>query len=293
MRTFSAFLLVVVATILAPFVIATTWVTARVDDRQEYVDTVAPLAEDPAVRTVMADSASAAAVAALQQYVPVQLPAAVGDWAREAARTVVESPAFPDYWRKTNAALHDDVIAILEDPDASRSGYLTVDGSQVVALVLAELAGRGIPIAVLPSIPLQVPVVERAKIVDAGPAYRAAHGPARALPFLWAGLVAAAVLLASGWRGRIRTLGLAALGGALGAVVVMVAVGPLTDAAVDKAQTRDQDLVRVMLDTVLSSLSPYARSFLVAVPVGIVLVAGSLWRSSREQEPDPRVSWDQ
>jgi hypothetical protein len=293
MRTFSAFLLVVLATILAPFVIATTWVTARVDDRQEYVDTVAPLAEDPAVRTVMADSASAAAVAALQQYVPVQLPAAVGDWAREAARTVVESPAFPDYWRETNADLHDDVIAILEDPDASRSGYLTVDGSRVVALVLAELAGRGIPIAVLPRIPLQVPVVERAKIVDAGPAYRAAHGPARALPLLWAGLVAAAVLLASGWRGRIRTLGLAALGGALGAVVVMVAVGPLTDAAVDKAQTRDQDLVRVMLDTVLSSLSPYARGFLVAVPVGIVLVAGSLWRSSREQEPDPRVSWDQ
>ena len=147
MRTFSAFLLVVVATILAPLVIATTWVTARVDDRDQYVDTVAPLAEDPAVRTVMADSAASAAVAALQQYVPVQLPAAVGEWAQQAARTVVESPEFPRFWRDANADLHDDVIAILEDPDASPSGFLTVDASPIVALVLQELEARSIPIA--------------------------------------------------------------------------------------------------------------------------------------------------
>lgn len=41
MRSFSAFVLVVLATLVAPLAIATTWVTARVDDRQEYVDTVA------------------------------------------------------------------------------------------------------------------------------------------------------------------------------------------------------------------------------------------------------------
>lgn len=293
MRTFSAFLLVAVATILAPLVIATTWVTARVDDRDQYVDTVAPLAEDPAVRTVMADSAASAAVAALQQYVPVQLPAAVGEWAQQAARTVVESPEFPRFWRDANADLHDDVIAILEDPDASPSGFLTVDASPIVALVLQELEARSIPIVRIPPIPLQVPVVERSKVVDVGPAYRAAHGPARALPFLWVGLVALAVLLASTWRGRVRTAGLALLGAAVGAVLVMVGVGPLTDVVVDQVETGNQDLVRVMLDTVLGSLSPYARGFLVAVPVGIVVVAVSLWRSAAEPADDAGVSWIQ
>ena len=68
MRSFSAFLLVVLATLVAPLAVATTWVTERVDDRQEYVDAVAPLADDPAVRQVMADAAAAAAVAALQQH---------------------------------------------------------------------------------------------------------------------------------------------------------------------------------------------------------------------------------
>ena len=48
MRSFAAFLLVVVATLVAPVAIGATWVTQRVDDRQEDVDTVAPLAEDPA-----------------------------------------------------------------------------------------------------------------------------------------------------------------------------------------------------------------------------------------------------
>ena len=135
--------------------------------------------------------------------------------------------------------------------------------------------------------------MERSKVVDVGPAYRAAHGPARALPLLWVGLVALAVLLASTWRGRVRTAGLALLGAAVGAVLVMVGVGPLTDAVVDQVETGNRDLVRVMLDTVLGSLSPYARGFLVTVPVGIVVVAVSLWRSAAEPADDAGVSWIQ
>ena len=119
------------------------------------------------------------------------------------------------------------------------------------------------------------------------------HGPARALPFLWVGLVALAVLLASTWRGRVRTSGLALLGAAVGAVLVMVGVGPLTDVVVDQVETGNRDLVRVMLDTVLGSLSPYARGFLVTVPVGIVVVAVSLWRSAAEPADDAGVSWIQ
>ncbi|TWH00799.1 hypothetical protein L615_000200000090 [Nocardioides sp. J9] len=289
MRSFSVLVLVVLATLLAPLAIATTWVTARVDDRQEYVDTVGPLADDPDVRSVMADAAAAAAVDALQQYVPVGLPSAVEKWARAAAGQVVESPDFPSFWRTANRDLHGDVIALLEDPDADTSGMLTVDASPLVAQVLLVLEERGIPVGLLPVVPLDVPVVERAKVAEAGPTYRTTHDAAGWLPLAWAVLAGLAVLLARGWRGRVRTAGLALLGGALGAGLVVLAVGPLTDLGVERAEVDNQAMVRVMLDAVLGSLSPYARTFLLAAPVGAVLVAASLWpRRERyvEEAPD-------
>lgn len=284
MRSFSAFLLVVLATLVAPLAISTTWVTERVDDRQEYVDTVAPLADDPAVRKVMADAAAAAAVAALQQHVPVGLPSSVTTWARSAATEVVESREFPEFWRSVNEDLHGQVIDLLEDPDADTSGSLTVDASPLVAQVLLVLEDRGIPINLLPAIPLQVRVVERAKIAEGGPAYRTTHSAAGWLPFAWAGLVGLAVLVAAGWRGRVRAAGFALLGGALGAGLVMLAVEPLTDLAVEQAGVEGQAMVRIMLDTVLGSLTPYAKTFLLAAPVGLVLVAGSLWPRRRRDD---------
>lgn len=287
MRAFSVFVLVVVATVLAPLAIASTWVSARVDDQQSYVDTVAPLADDPAVRQVMADAAAAGAVKALQERIPVGLPDAVTGWADAAARKVVESPDFPEFWRKANEDVHGQVIAILEDPDAERSGYVTVDAAPLLAQVLSNLEDRGIPVVLLPELPLEVRVVERAKIAEGGPAYRATHGAARWLPLLWLGLVALAVVAASGWRGRLRTAGVALLGLALGAVLVLLAVDPVTDLVVDRAEVDGQAMVRIMLDAVLGSLTPWARAFLLAVPAGLVLLAGSLWPA---RDPHPATS---
>lgn len=292
MRSFSGFVLVVLATLLAPLVVATTWVSARIDDREEYVATVAPLADDPAVRQVMADAAATEAVATLQRYVPVDLPQAVTTWANAAATEVVESPDFPEFWRQANEDVHRDVLAILRDPDASGEGWLTVDARPLLAQVLLTLEERGIPVGLLPEVPLDVRVVERAKVVEAGPAYRATHGAARWLPFAWLALVALAVLVAAGWRGRVRTAGLALLGLALGAAVVLLAVDPVTDAAVDQAEVTGQPMVRVMMDAVLGSLTPWAKTFLLAVPLGLVLVAGSLW-PRRHRAPEPLPAYDE
>lgn len=286
MRSSSALLLVIVATIVAPFAIGATWLTDRIDDRQEYVDTIGPLADDPGVRRVMADAAAEGAVAALEQYSPVGLPDALSEWAALAATRVVESPEFPTFWRQANEDVHRDALALLEDPDAPTDGSLTVDASPLVAQILLELEERGLPVGLLPRIPLQVPVVERAKVVEAGPAYRTAHDVAQWLPVVWAVLVALGVLVAVGWRGRVRVVGLALLGVALAGGVLLLAADPLAEAAVDRAEVANQELVRIMLDAVLGSLTPYAKGFLLALPVGLVLVAASL-APRREQ------AWDE
>lgn len=286
MRASSALLLVLLATVVAPFVIATSWLNAKVEDRQEYVATVAPLANDSEVREVLADAVATGAVAALQQYVPIGLPTAVGEWAQRAATEVVESPEFPTFWRTANEDLHAQVLDVLEDPDASPDGKLTVDAGPLLAQVLLVLEERGIPVSLLPTISLDVPVAPRAELVDAGGTYRAANGVARLLPIVWAGLVVLAILVAAGWRGRLRIAGLALLGVAAAAALLKVSSGPITDAVSDRAQSGNQALARIMAEAVTASLSPYATGFLLALPFGLVLLAATLWPRRRAKFPE-------
>lgn len=287
MRSFSAALAVLLATLLAPFAIAGTWLTARVDDREAYVDTVAGLADDPKVRAVLADATADAAVGALQQHIPVGLPAAVRAWAQDAATMVVESPEFPTFWRTANADLHDQVLAVLDHPDAPADGSITVDAGPLVAQVLLALEDRGIPVGLLPDVALRVPVERESRVAEAGPAYRTVDGMTRLLPLVWAGLVLIAVLLAPGWRGRARAGGFALLGVALAAVALLAAADPLSSAVLDRVAVGRRELAGALLDAVLGSLEPYARGFLVAAPAGLVLVAVGLWSRRRRESPFP------
>ncbi|GAA4819173.1 hypothetical protein ACFQ0K_10550 [Nocardioides caeni] len=286
MRNLTAFVLVVLATLLAPVALGSSWLTTRVDDRQEYVDTVAPLADDPDVRRVLADASASSAMAALEQYVPAALiPDALAELTRTAAREVVESPGFPDFWRQANEDLHRDVIGLLEDEDASVDGSLTVDASPLVAQVLLLVVEDfNLPATLVPEIQLEVPVVARAKVADAGPTYRTAHAVASWTPVVWAVLVALALLVATGWRGRLRTLGFGFVGVAAAAGLVLVLADPVQDRVVDGLATGQQELARVMLDALGASLPSYVRGFLWALPVGMVLIGLSLWpRRDRHQ----------
>lgn len=271
------------ATVVAPFVIATSWLTTHVEDQQEYVATVAPLADDPEVRRVLADAAASAAVAALQEYVPIGLPDAVNRWARAASGEVVESPDFPEFWRQANEDLHRDVLGLLEDPDASPDGSLTVDASPLLAQVLLLLEDRGIPVAVLPALPLDVAVAPRSRVVEAAPTYRTADRVAGWLSVVWFALVALAVLVAAGWRGRVRVAGLALVGVAVAAGVVRLATDPIGNLVADRVEASQQEIALIMVDAVTGSLAPYARGFLLALPVGLVLFASTLWPRRRAE----------
>lgn len=293
MRNLTALLVVILASLLAPVALGSSWLTARIDDRQDYVDTVAPLADDPDVRRVLADASAASAMAALEQYVPAALiPDALSELTRTAATEVVESPGFPDFWRQANDDLHRDVIGVLEDEDASPDGSVTVDASPLVAQVLLLVAeDYSIPATLVPDIELEVPVVSRAKIVEAGPTYRRAHSVASWTPLAWVGIVALALLIAAGWRGRVRTLGFVCLGVAAAAGVVLVLAEPVQDRVVAEIATGQQELARVMLDALGASLPSYVRGFLWAAPVGVVLIVLSWWPRRRRPQADPGHDW--
>ncbi|MBM9458599.1 hypothetical protein JK386_01650 [Nocardioides sp. zg-536] len=281
MRSFTAGALVLLATLVAPLVVATSWLDATIADRDEFVATMAPLADDREVRDLLAQATADAAVDNLQQHLPITLPDAVSEWALAGARGVTESPGFAEFWRRANEDLHKQILTLLEDPDASVEGSLTVDASPLLAQVLLGLEERGIPLLGLPEVQLSVPVGPRAEVADAGPKYRAAERVADLLPFVWAGLVALALVVVAGWRGMLRVAGCAALGVALAALLVPLAVDPVTDLVVDRADVRSQELARILLDALTGSVAPYARTYLIALPVGLLLLVVSLWPRRR------------
>lgn len=290
MRSLTATVTVLLATLVAPFAIAGTWLTARVDDRSEYVDTVAGLADDPAVRRVLAEAAADGAVESLQEHIPFGLPSAVREWADQAATMVVESPEFPAFWRRANGDVHDQVLAVLEDPDAPADGSITVDAGPLVDQVLGRLEDRGIPVGLLPDVELRVPVERESKVAEAGPAYRAVDGVSRLLPFVWIGLIVIALVVARGWRAEVRALGLGLLGVALAAAGLLLAAEPLGDAALDRVEVERRELAGALLDAVVGSLEPYARGFLLAAPVGLVLLLVTLWSRRRDESAIPEPS---
>ena len=66
---FAAFA-VVLSTLLVPIGITSTWLSLRVDSTEGYVDTVAPLADEPELRDALAKEVSAAASSAIADIVP-------------------------------------------------------------------------------------------------------------------------------------------------------------------------------------------------------------------------------
>lgn len=291
MRTFVAVVCMLVAAALAPLAVGASWLSLRADDTEAYVDSVAPLADDPTLRAELSEEVAEAAVASLESAVPVGLPDDVDRLARDASDMVVEGPAFPEFWRDANARAHRQFQAIVDEPAGAADGWVTVDLSPLVTQVVDELAGGGIPVEVLPEVSLPYPVARASDVERAAGPYRALDGAAPWLVGLWAALAALAVLAAHGWRGRLRAGGFAALGGALGAVVVMLLVGPVTDVVVDRVEPGRQGVVGLMVEAVGDDARSFAMTWLVVAGVlGVGLLAGSAWPARRAPAAAPAAA---
>ncbi|WP_141014615.1 hypothetical protein [Nocardioides sambongensis] len=279
MRAFFAAALVVVATVLAPFVITAAWGYERTSDVDAYVETVAPLAEEPELRDELADELGVATVAALEENLPFALPDQVDQQVADAAEAVVRSPGFPEFWREANRDLHAEFMALAHDgTDADDDAWVRIDISPLFQDVLERLAGQGLSALSLPEMTLEVPLVRESTLLEQRDNYLLLEDVARIGPWVVGGLLLAAVVIAPGVRGRLRTAGFGSLGIALAAGVTMLASGPLSDRAAEEAEQGRSGLVRLITEVVLESLGPHARNIgLVALAVGIVLLLASYW----------------
>jgi hypothetical protein len=190
-RSFFSALLIVIATILVPTSIVTAWARVQLVDEEAFVQTMAPLVDDPAVQAMIIDETLEAieervdfdeltanvfdGIAELglppraeQALSLLQAPAASGlqNLVDQTVTRVVESDAFADVWATTTRAAH----RALTTAATSDGGGLVVRTDEGVGIQLGAIVERvkvnlteqGVGVAQL------IPTVDRVVILGEG-----------------------------------------------------------------------------------------------------------------------------
>lgn len=135
MRSIAAFLVLLVTGLMIPAATAGWWLRDTVVPRAAYVETVAPLADDPDVQDAVARTLVKQTRRSLGG-VPAPIADRVEDLVARATRIVVEGPAFARAWEESNRAAHRQIIGALAGDSAS----VGVGDDETVELRLGPLS---------------------------------------------------------------------------------------------------------------------------------------------------------
>lgn len=176
-RTAIATVLVVVGTLLAPVAVVSTWAQRELTDTPSFVNTFAPLAEDPAVQDFVADQAVAAIESAIdidqiaddlfagldelelspraqEALILLKAPAVSGvrGLLESTVTDFIRSDAFATIWRDALTVTHTQLVntaggradaAVVIGPDQEISLQL----GPIIAAVKEQLVAEGFPLA--------------------------------------------------------------------------------------------------------------------------------------------------
>ena len=144
--------------------VVAVWASDYVSDTERYVQTVAPLADDPAVQAAVTDKITAqvftyvdvgaltkqgldalnqlglsAAVTGQLSALSRPLTGAVDNFVRDRVGTFVASPQFANAWEQANRVGHEQLVKLLEGEQtgalSTANGAVTLDLGPVVAQV--------------------------------------------------------------------------------------------------------------------------------------------------------------
>ncbi|WP_431995062.1 hypothetical protein [Streptomyces griseoflavus] len=217
--------LLTLACLLAPSGTLAAWATHGVADTGRYVDTMAPLATDPAVRNAVADAVGDEVARTLAPAgADTDTGAALAPFVRDAVHSFTRTEAYRIAWEAGNRAVHDAVLHALRDDTAPR-GPVTVDLAPVTARVKQRLTADHMPYAHrIPVEHTEVPVVPAEEVAGLRKGYHVLDAAAFWLPLATVVLAVTGIAVAARRRRALTATGLGtALGGAL--LVLAVAVG--------------------------------------------------------------------
>jgi hypothetical protein len=295
----SSAVLIVLACCLAPLSVASVWASAEMSDTERYVETVAPLADDPAVQDALAAEVTAAVfesldvevftaealeviadrpnvpprVAALLPTLAVPLTDGIESFTREQVDSFFASEDFATLWAEVNRIAHTQVVALLEGNEggvvSAQDDQITLNLAPIIVAVKDRLVDRGFELAAnIPEVDRTFVLAESESITRAQGFYRMLDTLGLWLPGITLVLFVLGVVLA---RDRRRAL----VKGALGVAAAMVVLGvALALARMYYVETTPADVLDAeAAGGVFDTLVRFLRSSLRALGVAALLVA--------------------
>lgn len=208
--------LLVVACLLVPLGTLSTWAKHEIGDSDRYAATMAPLAADPDVRDAVADAVTSGVMKNVDMGA---LESAVEQYLHDAVVSFTDTDAFRDAWDTANRAAHDAVQQALDD---GATGPVTLDLAPVTEQVKGQLEANGVPFAErIPVTHTEVTLLSAGDLAELRTVFHLLQRAGLWLPLAAVVCAAAGLALAAHRR---RALALTALGAALGAAALLVAL---------------------------------------------------------------------
>ena len=294
------------AALLAPIAVVAAWAHDEVSDTDRYVETITPLADDPAVQDAMVNritqeiftrldvqAVTDGAVDALaEQGLPPgaaatltalsgTLASSIESFVTDKVRQFVESPEFADAWVAANREAHTQMVALLTGKDTDKvtvtDNAVQVNLAAVIDAVKARLVARGFELADrLPEVNATFTVFESADLTKAQTGFRLLSSLSRALPVLALLLAAAGVYVSRERRRALMYVGVAVAGSML-----LLGAGLNAARAVYLDAVPPDQLSPAAAASIYDTLVEFIRLNLRAVLVVALAVAVGAWLSGR------------
>lgn len=221
-----AIILIVLGCLLAAVSVPAVWLNRTVMDTDAWVETVGPLAKDPAIQNAVANAATdqlfervdveelaEQALPPKADFLAGPLAAQVQNFARDAAHSLVRSPTFNDLWIEANRSGHATVIAALTGTRGKyvsvADGQVTLDLSPIVRDIKGRLneAGLGVVTGAVSGIGGKYVLFSSPALAQASQAVKVMNNLALLFPLLALALLLGSVAVAGNRRHAVFWIG--------------------------------------------------------------------------------------
>lgn len=301
--TLLATVLIVIGALLAPVAVVASWAKVQLTDTQSFVDTYAPLADDPAVQAYVTDQA----VAVIQENVDIpQVTSQVVDGITELGTgpvatkaldalkgplaqgivslihttvgNFVASDAFAQVWQEALRTTHTQLVATMQnDPKAAvavgADGSVGIQLAPIIARVKQLLVDQGLTFAAqIPTIDKTITIAQNSSIPTIQLFYGVAVAAGAWLQWIALAFLALGVIVA-----RRRSLALVWASVALALAMVVVVAGIAIGRLVFVGSVSPSLLPTGVANTLYRTLTTAMQDTGVAVLVLAIVVAVVGW----------------
>jgi hypothetical protein len=287
-RRIVAALLLLVASLLAPFAVGARWAESTITDSEQFAETVGPLAEDPLVQQAIEGAVSEAIIDAIGiedrlaglGFLPDPISEAVASGVNSAVENrvgrYVQSDDFAELWVSLAGGVQEQLMVLLERSGSGavqvQEGTLVLDTAVVADLLKAELDELDLSLTEEfdpDLIGQEIVLAETPNLQIAADALRIFLPVATWLWIVVVAMFLGGVLL---WQPRSRGTLWAGLGLFLGGGLTWVLLDVGSAQVVESAP--DPNLRALMRSTIDILVQFLANALLVMMALGLVLLLG-------------------